>query len=65
MSVAWLVGVARHKLVDHWRRQARDDRSMVALADEALPSSDPWDVKLDAAQARRTLDRLGPTTAPP
>src|SRR5690349_12524460 len=22
MTVAWLVGVARHKLVDHWRRQS-------------------------------------------
>ena len=22
LTVAWLVGVARHKLVDHWRRQA-------------------------------------------
>ncbi len=26
VTVAWLVGVARHKLVDHWRRVAREQR---------------------------------------
>jgi RNA polymerase sigma-70 factor (ECF subfamily) len=60
LSTAWVVGVARHKLVDHWRRQAREDRRMRALVDEAPPPADPWDVSLDAAQARQTLDRLGP-----
>ena len=28
MTTAWLIGVARHKLVDHWRRQARDERNL-------------------------------------
>lgn len=60
LSVAWVVGVARHKLVDHWRRQARDDRRMRALAEEAPPPEDPWDARLDAARARQTLERLGP-----
>jgi RNA polymerase sigma-70 factor (ECF subfamily) len=26
LTTAWLIGVARHKLVDHWRRQAREER---------------------------------------
>ena len=60
LSVPWVLGVARHKLVDHWRRQARDDRSLRALADDAPPEEDPWDVQLDVARARATLDRLGP-----
>src|ERR671932_1420420 len=30
VSTAWLVGVARHKLVDHWRRQEREQRSLAA-----------------------------------
>lgn len=60
LSIAWLIGVARHKLVDHWRRQARDDRSMSALVDEALPPADRWELNLDAVRARQTLDRLGP-----
>jgi len=60
MSIAWLLGVARHKLVDHWRRQARDDRRMQALAGETPEPVDPWDVRLDAARAHETLGRLGP-----
>jgi RNA polymerase sigma-70 factor (ECF subfamily) len=28
VDVAWLIGVARHKLVDHWRAQARADRNL-------------------------------------
>lgn len=34
VNTAWLVGVARHKLADHWRRQAREDRSLRAVAGE-------------------------------
>ena len=59
LSVAWLVGVARHKLVDHWRRLAREERLLTAI--EAGPDSDhdPWDVELDVLTAHRVLDRLG------
>ena len=58
LTVAWLIGVARHKLVDHWRRQARDERNLRAVADE--PSDeDPWDAHLDAAVAHEVLGRLG------
>lgn len=60
LSVPWVLGVARHKLADHWRSQARDDRSLRALAGEAPPAEDPWDVQLDVARARATLERLGP-----
>ncbi len=52
-------GVARHKLVDHWRRQGREERSLRALADDEPPPEDPWDAQLDAALARETLERLG------
>jgi len=58
VSIAWLVGVARHKLVDHWRRQAREERSLALV--EAPAASDPWDPLLDAVTAREVLDRLGP-----
>ncbi len=60
LSVPWIVGVARHKLVDHWRRQARDERRLRALVDDIPPPEDPWDVQLDLVQARETLARLGP-----
>jgi len=59
IDTAWLIGVARHKLVDHWRRAAREERGLHAL-EESPGFDDPWDAQLDAMQARATLDRLGP-----
>ena len=60
LTVAWLVGVARHKLVDHWRRQAREERQLRAVEETAVPWEDPWDAHLDATRARAVLDTLGP-----
>ena len=55
---AWLIGVARHKLVDHWRRLAREERSLALVPAEPEP---PWeDGVLDAVTARAALERLGP-----
>lgn len=66
VSVAWLVGVARHKLVDHWRRQAREERALTALAGYGCELDDPWDARLDALRAQDVLGDLGPrTTGPP
>jgi RNA polymerase sigma-70 factor, ECF subfamily len=59
VSIAWLVGVARHKLVDHWRRQAREEKGLAALSDDEA-TDDSWDVRLDALQARAVLQGLGP-----
>jgi len=61
LTVAWLIGVARHKLVDHWRRQGREAR----LAEEAASPAatvveDDWDVRLDRMLAHETLAELGP-----
>jgi RNA polymerase sigma-70 factor (ECF subfamily) len=57
LSVGWLIGVARHKLADHWRRQAREERSLALVPAEP----EPWeDGVLDAVTAREVLDRLGP-----
>lgn len=59
-TTAWLIGVARHKLVDHWRRQGREERRLRAVAEVAPTADDPWDARLDAAHARAVLDGLGP-----
>jgi RNA polymerase sigma-70 factor (ECF subfamily) len=58
MTVGWLVGVARHKLADHWRRTVRDERSQAAAGrpDEAV--DDPWPEWLDAEAAYAALRRL-------
>jgi RNA polymerase sigma-70 factor, ECF subfamily len=58
LNVAWLVGVARHKLVDHWRRVAREQRSLAAVERTGEPVDDPWDATLDAAAAHAALSRL-------
>jgi len=63
LSTAWLIGVARHKLVDHWRRQAREERSLSAVADDPAlrpADEDPWDAKLDSLRAHETLQALAP-----
>jgi RNA polymerase sigma-70 factor (ECF subfamily) len=60
LTVAWLVGVARHKLVDHWRRRAREERQLKAVEETVVPWEDPWDAHVDAARARQVLSELGP-----
>jgi RNA polymerase sigma-70 factor, ECF subfamily len=60
VTVAWLIGIARHKLVDHWRRVERDERRLTAIAGELDDGhDDPWDVQLDVMTARDVLDDLG------
>lgn len=58
LSVAWLIGVARHKLVDHWRRSGRR-RDAVAHRDRPGDHAvDDWDVVLDRLTAQATLAEL-------
>lgn len=58
ISTAWLIGVARHKLVDHWRRLEREQRLLHAVESDEL--DDRWDVQLDSVVAHQTLARLKP-----
>lgn len=61
LTVAWLIGVARHKMVDHWRRLDLEGRALRSVADApaAGPGSDEWDVRLDALVAQDVLADLG------
>lgn len=60
VNEAWLLTVARNKLVDHWRRQERTAR----LTDDLEPlldtEVDDWDVRLDAWVAQDVLAELSP-----
>ena len=60
ITVAWLVGVARHKLADHWRRSAREERNQAVAAQPAGAVDDPWDEWLDAEAAYAALRCLSP-----
>jgi RNA polymerase sigma-70 factor (ECF subfamily) len=58
VSVPWLLGVARHKLADHYRR--RSDRFTVPVAElpEPTDQSDHWDAELDRIVAESVMARL-------
>src|ERR1051326_8823304 len=60
VNVAWLVGVARHKLVDHWRKLEREQRSLSAAAEPSTtePVDDPWDDWFDTEAAHAALAQL-------
>ena len=59
LTVAWLIGVARHKLVDHWRRQAREARNLrLVPGEEAEP--DGVDERFERARTHEVLEGLGP-----
>lgn len=58
LTTAWLVGVARHKLADHWRRTEREQRSLAAAEPLTPDVEDPWDEWLDADAAYSALASL-------
>jgi RNA polymerase sigma-70 factor, ECF subfamily len=59
-SIGWLIGIARHKLADHWRRTEREQRGLRLLDSEPARVDDPWDTVVDQIRARDVLGRLGP-----
>jgi len=62
MTLPWLIGIARHKLADHWRREMREQKrqGVVAVDLGNDPIDDPWDTHLDRLLAHATLRELIP-----
>jgi RNA polymerase sigma-70 factor (ECF subfamily) len=60
VNVAWLIGVARHKLVDHWRRVAREQRNLAVTEQMTDSVDDPWEEHLDTAVVHAALARVSP-----
>jgi RNA polymerase sigma-70 factor (ECF subfamily) len=58
ITIPWLVGVARHKLADHYRR--RHDRFTIPVAElpEPAVAEGNWDAELDRIVAESVLARL-------
>lgn len=55
--IAWIYGIARHKLVDHYRRQEREERSL-SLAIEADRGEEELVVSDDPASRERVIAAL-------
>jgi len=59
LNIAWLIGTARHKLVDHWRRTERRREDLANLWDDvAVP--DPTDAVIELSTANAVLAQLAP-----
>ena len=59
VNVPWLIGTARHKLVDHWRRAGRQRAALEELWEQTEPPIDAND-PVDVLHVRDTLARLTP-----
>jgi RNA polymerase sigma-70 factor, ECF subfamily len=59
-SIPWLIGVARHKLADHWRRVERERRGLRLLDAAPTAADDPWEAVVERIRAREVLGLLGP-----
>ena len=59
VNVPWLIGTARHKLVDHWRQAGRNRQLLEELWETAEPVADSNE-PLDALHVQAALARLLP-----
>lgn len=59
VNTAWLIAVARHKLVDHWRARSREDRKL-AVVHNSGPRHDA-SVPVEGGEVLAVLAALNPT----
>ena len=65
VSTAWLIGIARHKVVDHWRRIARQplvdstESFEEGVGEFYQRADDPWDAVLDHRLVLDVFELLG------
>lgn len=59
VTTGWLVTVARRRLVDHWRRQATEERKLRVVGVSDVPV-DPWEGEIDVVAAHAALAKLAP-----
>ena len=59
INVPWLIGTARHKLVDHWRRAGRNRQLLEELWEGSEPTTDANE-PVDELHVQAVLARLLP-----
>ena len=59
LTVAWLIGTARHKLVDHWRRDGRQRQALEELYEGQQATADSND-PVEAIDVQAVLASLPP-----
>jgi RNA polymerase sigma-70 factor (ECF subfamily) len=57
IGVGWLIGTARHKLIDHWRRTDRQRSALTLIATTEL-APDPADEPIATAHTHEVLEAL-------
>lgn len=60
VTIAGLITIARNRLVDHWRSEARRERFLAAVADTPALQQTPWVASLDDGVASEILAKLNP-----
>ena len=65
VTVAWFIGIARHKLADHWRGVGRERSRLAAATHEpnnpvTRTDEDPWDAEIDRLMAAEVMRQLSP-----
>ena len=59
-DVQWLLGIATHKLADHWRRQSREERRFWAAVDQWHDVDRTVAQVVDTSRAQQALETLDP-----
>jgi RNA polymerase sigma-70 factor, ECF subfamily len=59
VSVGWLVGIARHKLLDYFRKVAREERNLRVVGSDVKDTDDPWNATLRDELTQTALTELG------
>jgi len=60
-TMPWIIGVARHKLIDHYRRQSREQRKLVMVWNAGARDEPGIDLQdLTAAESMQMLRDLPP-----
>ena len=65
VTIAWLIGIARHKLIDHWRREGRRPRTTGDIEPDAVHNTAPqngeevWDAVINREHVGAVMAQLG------